>query len=509
MGTRVVILALLLWSSVAHAQLFMVQNVNDAGTGSLRAAIIGANPVGGSIIVDTSGTIVLASPLPALQDLVTITGPGAATFTVQGSATVVPVFSVAGNVTLTGMTITGGANASGNGGGIAVTSGSLALNDSVVSGNSAQAGAAVVASANLTIRRSTITGNDGASAVLVTGGNTTVIDSAIASNQGTAIVFTPLNKTLTINRSTISGNTSASGVGGLQLQGGTANVRNTTFSGNTGAQAGDFWTFSDGVTLSLLNVTAVGGSAPALLFDHASIVNLRNTLFAGTGARCGGGHMPTSQGHNLSVDTTCNLTGTADKPGMDPMLGALTANGGTTKTHLPMANSPALNAGDGASVETMDQRGKMRVQFGVVDIGAVEAVEPLIATQPEAPQSLVEGDMLTLTIVAMNQDSTAALKFQWRKDATAITGATAATFTKPDATPADSGMYDVLVTNEGGTLASKAVAVTVTAAVRPDSPDGGGDGGGCCSAAGDGGASSALLALLLAARLGLPRRRTR
>ena len=329
-------------------------------------------------------------------------------------------------------------------------------------------------------------------------------------NQGTAIVFTPSSKTLTINRTAISGNTSASAVGGLQLQGGTATIRNTTFSGNSGAMAGDFWTFSDGVTLSLLNVTVVGGSAPALLFDHNATVNLRNTLFAGTGTRCAGGHMPTSQGHNLSSDATCNLTGTADRPGMDPMLGALAANGGSSRTHLPMANSPALNAGDGASLDTMDQRGKTRVQFGVVDIGAVEAVEPLITTQPAAPQALVEGDMLTLTVAAMNQDSTAALAFQWRKDGTAITGATAATFSKTDATLADSGMYDVLVTNEGGSLPSKPVAVTVTAAVRPDSPDGGGgDGGGCCSSAGDGAASSALLALLLAARLGLPLRARR
>src|SRR5262245_48386432 len=159
MGTRVVILALLLWSSVAHAQLYMVQNTSDAGTGSLRAAILNANPVGGSIIVDASGTVVLASPLPALADMVTITGPGAATFTIQGSATVTPVLTIAGNVQRTGMTVTGGANASGNGGGIAVTSGSLALNDSVVSGNSAQAGAAVVTAGNLTIRRTTITSN--------------------------------------------------------------------------------------------------------------------------------------------------------------------------------------------------------------------------------------------------------------------------------------------------------------------------------------------------------------
>lgn len=503
MGTRVVILALLLWSSVAHAALIQVSNTADTGVGSLRNAIINANTATGTntIAINTSGTIMLATPLPALGFNLTVTGPGAGQLTIQGSASPAPVLTITGTVQISGVTIRGGNNASGNGGGILVSSGSLTLIDSVITANTAQQGSAIFANATLTIRTSTISGNMGTGAIAASG-DATVVDSTIANNQGTAIVFTPASKTLTIDRCTISGNTDAAGVGGLQLQGGTANIRNTTFSGNSGAQGGDLWTFSDGVTLALLNVTAVGGSAPALLFDHASTVTLRNTLLAGTGARCAGGHAPTSQGHNLSSDTTCGLGGTADQSGVDPMLGALAMNLGKTMTHLPMMGSPALNAGDGASLEPQDQRGKMRVQFGVVDIGAVEAVEPVITTQPAAPQALAEGDMFSLTVAAMNQDSTAALKFQWRKDGAALAGATSETLTKTGATPADSGMYDVLVINEGGSLPSKAVAIVVTAAVRPDSPMGGDDnGGGCCSSTAGAGSNAVLgLAGLLAAR---------
>jgi len=467
-----------------------------------------------SIVISVNGTITLASPLPAVSHTTTITGPGADRLTVQGSATASPVFTTSGTITLSAMTIAGGSNSSGNGGGIAVTSGSLVLLNSVVTGNSAALGGAISSVGTLTIRRSTITGNMGSSAVDASG-DATVLDSTIADNQGTAIVFTGAGKTLLINRSTISGNAGGSGVGGLQLQGGTANLANTTFSGNTGAQAGDFWTFSDGVALSLINVTAAGSSAPSLLFDHAATVTLRNALLAGTGARCAGTGLPTSQGHNLSTDATCNLTAAGDKPGGSPMLGLLAANGGLTKTHLPMAGSQALNAGDNAAVEPQDQRGKMRVQFGVVDIGAVEAVEPIITTQPSA-QALTEGGTLTLTVVAMNQDSTAPLAFQWRKGGTEIAGATSATLTKASAAPSDAGMYDVLVINEGGRLASSPVMVTVTAATQTDGPPadagvgGGGDddggGGGCCSST-DGAASSAALALALLGLLGLPRRR--
>jgi MYXO-CTERM domain-containing protein len=507
MGLRwVAVLACLLWASVAHAQITVTNN-NDAGPSSLRAGIINANGLGGNvtITITAQGMIALQSALPALTANATITGPGAGRLTVQGSATAAPVFTTNGTVQLSALTIAGGMHAGNNGGGIAVTGGSLVVDSVVITGNAAVSGSAIHSAGPLTIRRTTISSNLGTGAIYAAG-DTTIVDSTIADNDGTAIVFPTAGTTLTINRATISGNEDLSGIGGLHLQGGTANIRNSTFSGNTGRQGGDFWTSSDGVTLSLLNVTATGGSEPSLLFDHTATVTLRNTVFAGTGARCSSPNHPTSQGNNLSSDTTCNFTGSGDREGGDARLGPLADNGGATRTHLPLAGSPVLNAGNGASLDPTDQRGKMRVQFNAVDIGAVEAVEPIIATQPVAPPALIEGDMFTLSVVAMNQESTAALAFQWRKDGSPVTGATSATFTKA-AAPADSGMWDVIVTNEGGGLASSSVAVMVTAVVRPDGPpdDGGGDGGGCCSSTGA--ASNAALALALLGLLGIPRRR--
>lgn len=516
MGIRlVVVLAFLVWHSVAHGAAFTVTNTNDTGVGSLRNAIINANGAQGTntIVINATGTINLASQLPAANFTLTITGPGAGQLTIR-SAGAFPVFTFNGTIQLSGVTIKDGANSGGNGGGIVVTGGSLVLLDSTITGNSASIGSGIYSTGTLTIQRSALSGNIGTGAVYG-GGDTTVIDSAIADNQGTAIVFPTTNKTLTINRTTISGNTDATGIGGLQLQGGTANIRNTTFSGNTGPQGGDFWTFSDGVALSLINVTAANSSAPALLFDHTATVTLRNTLLAGTGARCSAGSLPTSQGHNLSSDTTCNLTDATDKPGVDPVLGPLAANGGTTKTHALLAGSPALNAGDGASLDTTDQRGKPRVQFKSVDIGAVEVTEPTIVTQPIlkkpagylADDPLIEGDEFTLTVAAMNQNSTTLLKFQWRKDGVAIAGATGDTWTKSDVTTDDAGMYDVLVINDGGSLPSMAVAVTVMATVKGDGSSG--DGGGCCSSTGGGAWSNAVFGLMLAAFLGIPRRRAR
>jgi hypothetical protein len=346
-----------------------------------------------------------------------------------------------------------------------------------------------------------------------------VTESTFAGNQGTAIVFTPVGKILFVDRSTISGNTEVVGIAGIQLQGGTANIHNTTFSGNSGQQGGDFWTFSDGVTLNLLSVTSVGAQAPALRFDHSGTVTLRNTLFAGTGPRCVG--IPTSQGHNLSTDPTCNLTQVTDKAGVNPLVGPLADNGGATKTHALMFGSPAVNAGDSALLESLDQRGKPRVQFGAADIGAVEVTEPVIMTQPVG-QSVNEGEPFTLSVVAMNQNSATALTYQWRKNGVNVAGAIGSTFTKDPAVVDDAGMYDVLVINDGGGLASTQVSVAVAAVIHPDAPPDAapdasppppdapsnmeqGDGGGCCSAAGQtpwtgAGLGAALIWLLCAPR---------
>lgn len=499
-----VVLALLVWHPVAHAASFLVSNTNDAGADSLRDAIINANGAQGTntIVISATGTINLLSPLPTLSFTLTIAGPGANQLTIRRSAGTFPVLTINGAVQLSGVTIKDGDGGGGNGGGIVVQAGSLVLADSTISGNSASIGSGIYANGVLTIRRSTISGNTG-TGVIYGADTTTVNDSTIADNQGTAIIFPAAAKTLTIDRSTISGNTDASGIGGLQLQGGTANIRNTTFSGNSGLQGGDFWTYSDGVTLSLVNVTVVGSSAPALLFDHNATVTLRNTLFAGTGTRCSPNSRPTSQGHNLSSDMTCNLTDATDKPGIDPVLGPLAANGGATKTHALLSGSPAVNAGNGTGLGPSDQRGKPRIQFAAVDIGAIEVTEPIISLQP-VQQDLVAGNAITLTVAAMNQNSATPLKFQWRKDDAPIAGATGNMFTKPDAQVEDSGMYDVLVINDGGSVASVRVAVHVAPALQGDGNPG--DSGGCCSARVAVAGSNVVLGLLLAVFLGVPRR---
>src|SRR5262249_38511430 len=66
---------------------------------------------------------------------------------------------------------------------------------------------------------------------------------------------------------------------------------------------------------------------------------------------------------------------------LDPMLGPLQNNGGSTSTEAPLPGSPVIDAGDAAvdpatdpvtGAPLLDQRGGLRVVGGNVDAGAVE-----------------------------------------------------------------------------------------------------------------------------------------
>jgi hypothetical protein len=59
---------------------------------------------------------------------------------------------------------------------------------------------------------------------------------------------------------------------------------------------------------------------------------------------------------------------------------------------------------------------------------------------------------------------TATLTYQWRKDGTAISGATSSTYSISSAATSDAGSYTVVVTNSAGSATSNAATLTVTAA---------------------------------------------
>lgn len=266
-----------------------VTNTDDAGPGTLRQAITDANATAGAdaISIATTGTVTLASDLPAISEDLAITGPGASAFTVDGAGAFHPftiLSSTPANtaVTITGLTVTNGVAslASGDpdggavenfgdltldhvtvsgstatyGGGIATQSNAtLTLTSSTVSGNSAdgESGGGIYIAGTATVRDSTISDNSaigcsfgggievggggGVSASLTMSGSTVSGNSVAGCKEAGAVgggIDEQRGSDMTISTSTISDNQSGYTAGGMRV-GGTASVFRSTFSGNT------------------------------------------------------------------------------------------------------------------------------------------------------------------------------------------------------------------------------------------------------------------------------------
>ena len=82
---------------------------------------------------------------------------------------------------------------------------------------------------------------------------------------------------------------------------------------------------------------------------------------------------------------------------------------------------------------------------------------PRITAQPEG-QTAREGSPVTLSVIATG---TAPLVYQWFKDDLTLPGATEASLVLTAVSPADAGIYTVIVTNSAGSVTSLAAPLTV------------------------------------------------
>lgn len=156
--------------SDAPAATFAVSNLGDSGSGSLRQVILDANAASGNDTITflVSGTITLASALPAVTGSTTITGPGTNLLTISGDNSVnIFTFNSGTTNTISGLTIANGmATNYVNGAGIA-NLGNLTISNCALVDNGAFGGwgGAVFNSSLLVIKDSMFSGNR------VTGGN--------------------------------------------------------------------------------------------------------------------------------------------------------------------------------------------------------------------------------------------------------------------------------------------------------------------------------------------------
>jgi hypothetical protein len=138
-----------------------------------------------------------------------------------------------------------------------------------------------------------------------------------------------------------------------------------------------------------------------------------------------------------------------------------TANiGGATGASYTTPATTSADSGSKFDVIVSNSAGSITSAQATLTVNA-GTVAPSITTQP-ANQTVTAGQTAMFSVVAAG---TAPLSYQWRKNATNISGATAASYTTPATTTADNNSkFDVIVSNSGGSITSAQATLTVSAA---------------------------------------------
>jgi len=324
-------LMVLFLAPMAWASTWYTDGANGRDDNDCKSAQTACKTIGHAISLASSGDSIRVAAATYVENVnnrkaLKILGSGAnATFLSASNPdlpvvrVITPLVQVTTNALLSKLTISGGKNS-----GI-FNSGTLTMNDCIVTHNSAQRhygisfGGGIFNIGTLTINNSTISAN-GASGGggIYSRGMATINSSTLSGNSGAlgAGIFSQFGAPLAITNSTISGNIGDVGAG---ITGGTTVISNSTISGNSASNG--------------------GGIANAG-------VTLRNSIVANNnGGNCYN-NVLTSKGYNLSSDGSCTFNGPGDLNDIDPRLGALGYHGGPTKTMALPSGSPAVDAGD-------------------------------------------------------------------------------------------------------------------------------------------------------------------
>jgi predicted outer membrane repeat protein len=320
---------------------FFVTNDHDSGTGSLRAALaasdahtplVGANWIvfrlpappahGENIITLTTGALTTAGD-------VNIVGPGAEKLIINGDGEdrVFWITGTTGLTSISGLSIVNG-KSTGYGGGIYST-GSLALKNVVISGNSAAGG------------------SGGGIDVPATGGTLKISDSSIIDNTasvgGGGIAFAR-EQTVTISNTVITANrvtgTSATDEGGGILglpdsTGAVVDISGCRISSNTAAVGGGLYLGSSGTPAITIKSTKITGNT---------------ALYAGL---AGGGGLYLAAGKVVIAGSTIRANAARYTGGGIQAEGikSLTVSGSTISSNQTTSSIGGLGAGGGLFVE--------------------------------------------------------------------------------------------------------------------------------------------------------------
>ena len=192
-------------------------------------------------------------------------------------------------------------------------------------------------------------------------------------------------------------------------------------------------------------------------------------------AGCGGG--------SSSSDDTSTTSGTAPTISSQPVSLSLTegatanfsvvASGSGTLGYQWRKGGSAISGATGASLSIAAVSATDAGSYDVVvsnTAGSVTSAAatlsvssssgaPLITASPTS-RSVVAGSSTTFGVTATGSGT---LGYQWRKDGSAISGATSSSLTLSAVSSSDAGSYDVIVSNSIGSATSAAATLSVTA----------------------------------------------
>jgi predicted outer membrane repeat protein len=400
-----VLVALIMLSSPALAGTWYVDGVNGDDGNNCKTKATACATIGHAISLAASGDTIQIAAATYQENLsipfnLTLNGAKAATTIVDGTTTS-NVFTVGSGISLTlsNLTIKRGVGYTGGGG--VDNSGTLTVNKSNFYVNTALSGGAILNTGMAIISDTTFSGNspyffgrsascgaiDNRSSMTITA---STFYNNYANNNFTSGGAICNGGTLTITASTFSTNSSQGNNGGyggaIYAYAGTLTVTNSTFSQNSATTSGGA-IYSGGGTVEISNSTfgnsfvSIGGGGE--LANAGGSFLIQNSIVANTanGGNCAG--MITSEGYNLSSDSTCAFSNAGDLNNKNPKLGVLYKNGGPTETMALQKGSPALDAGNPAGCRDFsgillktDQRGLPRPGRGETtgcDMGAYES----------------------------------------------------------------------------------------------------------------------------------------
>ena len=381
----------------------------SAGDLSLREAIALANEQEGedTIIFDSDlsgGTITFDNSLDReliIDDSVAINGLGQDNLTLDGGFIFTPQTNV--NLAIDGLNLTGGKIDSF--GDLTLTNSTISETVETDSGNSS-----ILSRGTAIISDSTIKDNSGGGTVgiLIESGTATIERSTISGNDAEIYaqsgVIISNDATVDIIDSTIANN-QASSISGV-IGGGTVNITNSTIANNNGRlTAGGVFTFGTVTVTSSILANNTGGR-----------INVGDISGLDFGEFISGGNNLISNGDDANGFVESDLVGTADNP-IDPQLGELQDNGGSTQTLALLEGSAAIDAGSNPNSLETDRRGVGfdRTVGGGTDIGAFEVqnrnIELVVSTlEDENDGDLSAGDLSLREAIAI-ADSDATIDF--------------------------------------------------------------------------------------------------